>query len=107
MNPNKPIPGHSEMPKKITLKNITETAKHELKELTGFNASSVVSIGKKGEVWHVVVELLEKEGIPDRMDILGIYEVVIDATGNVTEYERNGLRKRGDTAGVEAQETSE
>jgi hypothetical protein len=93
--------------KKMTIKDITEKAKVELKSLTGFEASSVVSIKKDDEEWKVVVELLEKVGIPDRMDILGIYEARIDFSGNLTGYERKGLRKRGDTAGQEAEETNE
>jgi hypothetical protein len=88
----------------LTLKKITECAKTELQELTGFPPVSVVRIKKEGDVWNVVVELLEKEGIPDRMDILGIYSVSLDARGDLVEYERKGLRKRGDTAGAEVEE---
>jgi hypothetical protein len=91
----------------VTMKDITENAKKELKELTGFAPSSVVSVQQDGEAWKVIVELLEKTGIPDRMDILGIYEARIDLAGNLTGYERKGLRKRGDTAGQEAQEMNE
>jgi len=88
----------------ISLKEVTEKAKAELKNLTGFEASSVVSVKRAGDDWKVVVELLEKVGIPDRMDILGIYEATIDAQGNLSNYERAGLRKRGDTAGQEVVE---
>lgn len=90
--------------KKMKIKDITEKAKAELKELTGFGASSVISVKQDGGIWKVMVELLEKTGIPDRMDILGIYEARIDADGNLTGYERKGLRKRGDTAGQEVEE---
>jgi hypothetical protein len=90
--------------KKKSLKDITKNAKVELKELTGFVASSVTSIKKDGNEWKVVIELLEKEGIPDRMDILGIYETRMDTQGNMINYERKGLRKRGDTAGQEVEE---
>lgn len=93
--------------KKMAIKDVTEKAKAELKELTGFDASSVVSVKQDGEVWKVMVELIEKAGIPDRMDILGIYEARLDVAGNLTGYERKGLRKRGDTAGQEAEETNE
>jgi hypothetical protein len=91
----------------MKIKDITEKAKSELKDLTGFDASSVISVKQDGEVWKVMVELLEKVGIPDRMDILGIYEARIDTAGNLTGYERKGLRKRGDTAGQEVEETNE
>jgi hypothetical protein len=90
--------------KTLKIKDITESAKSELKELTGFDASSVISVKKDGEIWKVLVELLEKAGIPDRMDILGIYEARMDGGGNLVGYERKGLRKRGDTAGQEVEE---
>lgn len=92
---------------KMAIKDIAEKAKVELKSLTGFDPSSVVSVKKDGEEWKVLVELLEKAGIPDRMDILGIYEARMDASGNLVGYERKGLRKRGDTAGQESEETTE
>jgi hypothetical protein len=90
--------------KGVSLKAITESAKNELKELTGFVASSVTSVRKDGDEWKVVIELLEKEGIPDKMDILGIYETSLDKNGNLISYERAGLRKRGDTVGYESEE---
>ncbi|MFH1565100.1 MAG: gas vesicle protein GvpO [bacterium] len=89
--------------KKTTIKEITEQAKVELKSLTGFDAVSVVSIKKDGEDWVVAVEMLEKKGIPDRMDILGFYEVKMDSVGDLSSYARKSLRKRGDT-GEEIQE---
>jgi hypothetical protein len=89
---------------KLSIKDITEKAKVELESLTSFKTSSVVSVRKDADDWRVTVELLEKEGIPDRMDILGIYEAAIDTGGSLTSYERKGLRKRGDTAGQEVVE---
>jgi hypothetical protein len=100
--------------KQTTIKNITEQAKLQLKDLTGFDTSSIVSIKKDiastpgGSVtWIISVELLERRGIPDRMDILGIYEVKMDGGGNLISYERKGLRKRGDTAGQEVEEDNQ
>jgi hypothetical protein len=99
----------------MTLKDITEKVKLELKQLTGFEPESVISAkqepaslgGKQGgsNEWLVVVEMLEKAGIPDRMDIIGVYSARLDTKGNLLSYERIGLRKRGDTAGQEVEET--
>jgi len=47
--------------------------------------------------WLLRLELVEKESIPDSMDILGVYEVELDHDGNVTEFARSGLRQRRDT----------
>lgn len=90
--------------KQSKIKEILENAKFQLKELTGFDAVSVTSIKKEGEGWVIAVEMLEKKGIPDRMDILGLYEVKMDSGGDLLSYERKGLRKRGDTAGQEAED---
>jgi len=86
-----------------SLKEITQRAMSELHDLTGFEASSVVSIKKDESEWRVLIELIEKKGIPDRMDIIGLYEAKMSMTGDLAGYERRGLRKRGDTM----QETEE
>jgi hypothetical protein len=43
-----------------------------------------------------MVELVERRAIPDSMDLLGLYEVITDDTGNVQTFRRVGMRKRGD-----------
>jgi hypothetical protein len=86
------------------LKDIIEMAKTALSDVTGFPVASVAGIKKEDEEWLVTIELLEKEGIPDRMDILGEYEVRMDTAGDMVRYERKGLRKRGDTGQVEVEE---
>jgi hypothetical protein len=94
----------SPAPAKVaTIKTITVNAMETLADLTGYEASSVVSIKKEGDVWNVILELVEKVGIPDRMDILGRYHTTLDAGGEVINYERVGLRKRGDT-GIEVED---
>jgi hypothetical protein len=90
--------------KSLGMKDISERAKEELRSLTDFPVSSVVSMERKGDAWTIRIELLEKSGIPDRMDILGIYDVQVALNGDVLGYTRKGLRKRGDTGGVEEEE---
>jgi hypothetical protein len=82
---------------KSSLKRMVDKASNQLSELTGFKVSSVVGIQKEGDGWTATIEMLEKAGIPDRMDILGTYEVKLDSTGDLLTYDRKGLRKRGDT----------
>jgi hypothetical protein len=45
----------------------------------------------------VTLEALERRGIPDTMDIVGIYEVHLDNNGGLLSFERKRLRKRGGT----------
>jgi hypothetical protein len=94
---NKPISQQAKQPPSLGLKEISVRATKELEGVTGYECSSVVSIAREENEWRVLLELVEKHGIPDRMDILGLYEAIMDVHGNLMKYERKGLRKRGDT----------
>ena len=87
----------------INIKELSTKAKKEIADLTSFKSPSVVGISQKGNEWTVLVELVEKESIPDGMDLLGLYSVRYDAKGDLLGYDRKGLRKRIDT-GVVAEE---
>jgi hypothetical protein len=78
-------------------KKLLDNATEQLTMVTGFPLSSITSVKKEGESWVLNVELLEKKGIPDRMDILGEYRVRVSGQGGMEGYERVSLRKRGDT----------
>ncbi len=58
----------------------------------------VTSLSKKEDGWTVCIEELERKGIPDTMDILGLYEISLNNEGDLLSVERKKLRKRGDTA---------
>lgn len=58
--------------------------------------SSVTSVLPADGGWVVAVELVEKRGIPDSNDVLGLYELRLDAAGTVLRYERTQMRRRGD-----------
>ena len=72
---------------KVAQTEIVRLTKREVVGVTGMSQD-------KGE-WHVTVELVEKKSVPDAQDLLGGYEVVIDETGNVLDFARRTLRKRG------------
>jgi hypothetical protein len=40
--------------------------------------------------------LVERAAVPDTGDLLGIYEVQLNQTGDVTRYERTRVRRRND-----------
>lgn len=81
----------------MAIKDILEKAKKELADLTGFKSPSAVGFKKEGIELIVAVEVIEKESIPDGMDVLGTYEVRVDESGKILGYERTDLRKRVDT----------
>lgn len=81
----------------MATKDILEKAKKELADLTGFKSPSATGFKKEGNDWVATIEVIEKESIPDGMDILGTYEVRVDQSGKIIGYERTDLRKRIDT----------
>jgi len=85
-------------------KELIEKAKKQLADLTGFKEPSGTGLRKEKEGWVVTCEIVEKKSIPDGMDILGTYEVRLDAKGNLLSYERIDLRKRMDTGSFERKE---
>jgi len=80
----------------MEIKEITEKAKKELAELTGFGFPTVIGVNKEGNIWHIAVEIIEKPSTAINLDLLGIYDVQLDASGNLLGYERKKMRKRGD-----------
>lgn len=83
----------------MSMKEIAEKAKKEVADLTGFTSSSLVGAKKEGGGWVLSIELVEKKSIPEGMDILGLYEVKLDAGGDVSSYERKSSRRRSDIIG--------
>lgn len=83
--------------KHMATKDILEKAKKELADLTGFKSPSAIGFKKEGNELIATIEVIEKESIPDGMDVLGTYEVRVDEDGKIIGYERTDLRKRVDT----------
>jgi len=79
------------------IKTLIEQARSDLSKLTGLKPSSIIGAVKSENGWRISIEMIEKKSIPDQMDILATYEVVIDEDGNLLNFERKSLRKRIDT----------
>lgn len=80
-----------------SIPQFVERATKELIKMTGLELSSILGATKHQTGWKISVEMVEKHSIPDQMDILAVYEAILDAKGNLTEFKRKGLRKRLDT----------
>jgi len=80
-----------------TLGVLIEQTRKELNKLTGLDLSTTKGVKKDGEGWIITIELIEKHSIPDQMDILALYEVSIDADGNIQNFDRKAMRKRMDS----------
>jgi hypothetical protein len=58
--------------------------------------SGVTGVTRTNDGWRVMVEIVERAAIPDTMDLLGLYEVVLNAEGDLVSYERTSVRRRCD-----------
>ncbi|MBU4299085.1 gas vesicle protein [Patescibacteria group bacterium] len=85
-------------------KDIIESAKKQLADLTGFKEPAGVGLKKEKEGWVATIEIVEKKSIPEGMDILGTYEIHLDEKGNLLGYEKIAMRKKMDTASFEKKE---
>ncbi|MCJ7507196.1 MAG: gas vesicle protein [candidate division Zixibacteria bacterium] len=85
----------------MTVPKLIDKAREQLVEATGLKLSSTVAASKDDKGWHVFVEMIEKKSIPDGMDILANYELLLNDKGELLEFNRKSLRKRIDTEGQE------
>lgn len=83
-----------------SIPRLIRKASEELRDLTGLQVVSVVSMSQGETGWRLGVELLEREAVPDTMDVLAIYDVQLNDDGGVKAFERKALRHRGDTGEV-------
>ncbi len=83
----------------MTTKEIREIGKKSLditKELLNKEPEGLISTKREGKEWKVIVEVLERRAVPDTQDILGRYELKLDADGEILDYKQIMLRKRAD-----------
>lgn len=85
---------------KMEIKDIAEMAKEKLVEFTGFNSPAIIGINKEKDTWHITVEIIEKSSEAINLEILGIYDVRFDVSGNLLGFERIKMRKRGDIQSI-------
>jgi hypothetical protein len=76
---------------------IVKKAQEEFARLNKMPVSGVTGLSKTDEGWLVLLEAVERKAIPDTMDVLGLYEIRMDKEGNLLDFGRKKLRKRGDT----------
>jgi hypothetical protein len=80
----------------VDIKDIVEIAKQKLAVLTGFSSPNAIGVNREGDTWHITIEITEKPSEAINLEILGIYDVQLDDSGNLLGYERIRMRKRGD-----------
>ena len=80
---------------------LIESAREEISRVTGLELSTTLAASKDERGWRISMEMIEKHSIPDQMDILATYDVILDDDGKLVEFNRRRLRKRVDTEGEE------
>jgi hypothetical protein len=82
----------------LTATQAIKQAKKQLSELIDRKTSCALGVSKDEEGWHVSLEMLERKAIPEHMDLLAQYDVLLDEDGNIVKFERGDIRHRSDTA---------
>lgn len=72
-----------------------ESACRSLKRLIKHSAEGVSAVSRSDEGWHVDVDVLELQRIPDTTSLLATYEVDIDQDGSLLQYRRVRRYRRG------------
>jgi hypothetical protein len=64
-------------------------------EMTGQAPEVVSGVEQERDGWLVTVEMLELSRIPDTCDVIGCYQVSVDASGEPVSYRRVRRYQRG------------
>jgi hypothetical protein len=72
-------------------------AADDVLELTGHQPGHVVSVARQDDSWHIGLEVVELHRIPDSADVLALYEVTLDAHGELVTCRRGRRYLRGST----------
>ncbi|MFH1239896.1 MAG: gas vesicle protein GvpO [Candidatus Diapherotrites archaeon] len=83
---------------------IVKLAKENVKELIDKKPLSVISVTKEGNKSVALVEVLEREAIPDTQNLIGQYKLTFDASNNLLGYSRVSVRRKCDTGPSEISE---
>jgi hypothetical protein len=76
---------------------VIEEAKAQLAAATNLEPLLVSEADPEDHGWRLTVEMVELQRIPEAQDVIGAYEVRVNADGELTEWRRTGLRRRDDT----------
>ncbi|MDP2974386.1 MAG: gas vesicle protein GvpO [Candidatus Diapherotrites archaeon] len=83
---------------------IVKLAKESVKELVDKKPLSVISITKEGDKTIALVEVLEREAVPDTQNLIGEYKLTFSAGNKLLGYNRVSVRRKCDTGSAEVSE---
>jgi gas vesicle protein GvpO len=80
-----------------TAREAAELARQYIAEMTDREPVQMTSVSPTEDGWLVEVEIIEDRRIPSSSDILALYEVELDANGELLAYHRIRRYLRGQT----------
>lgn len=86
-------------PRRGSASDAARSAVAQIRDLTEHDVEGVVSVERSDDGWRVGVEVVESHRIPESCDILAIYEVGLEAGGDLASYRRTERYARGQTLG--------
>jgi hypothetical protein len=87
--------GSSSRRKQLKPMQLAQRARRQLSELTGHSIEAVSGLEPDEDYWRITLELVELARVPRASDVLGSYEVVVDADGDLLGYRRLRRYVRG------------
>lgn len=93
----KPAPRRD--PGELTAATAAKEGMEQIAAVTNRTPEGVTSVEPSDTGWVVEVEILEDQHIPSSSDILGLYEVEMDADGTLMSYRRTQRYQRGRASG--------
>lgn len=97
---SKPRPARRRRDAGLTAAEVAQEGLQQIAELTGKQPEGVTGVEPADEEgWVVGVEVVEDRRIPSSTDVLAIYEIEFDSTGELVSYRRirRYARGRGDS----------
>lgn len=89
------------MAARTTVVQVVKGVKDDISVVTGFEALSVTSLEKGEDGWEGRVEVLELKRVPDTQDLIGVYDVSLNADGDLVSWDRVFTRVKGQPMGSE------
>lgn len=80
----------------LSAKEAVQRVRGELPQLLGHPVESVLGVERDEDgLWQVTVQVVELARIPNSTDVLGAYQVTLDADGELAGYQRRRRYTRG------------
>lgn len=81
----------------LKAEEVVAIAMSRLAAITKLRPSHLIGLSTTEEGWKVSIEMIEKKSIPESLDILATYEIILNESGDLKSFQRTALRKRMDT----------